>query len=139
MGRGGFRRPFKVGLWIRDKLATGQEWYAHQLYRLWVTESKSIPLQGEEKEEYYYKPGKRELRFTTKVKQAGRAKLRYRRWSQRKVCSYNKFRIYISTLRTRGLIVDTRQEPPEKAGLAPRVYFRLARGGQEEEWLRIQA
>jgi len=139
MGRGGFRRPFKVGLWIRDKLSTGQEYYEHELYRLWVVENKSIKLQGEEKEDYYYKPGERKLRFTTKVKQEGRAKLRYRRWSQRKVCSYGKFRIYLSTLRKRGLIVDTRQEPSEKAGLAPRVYFRIARTGTEEEWFRIQA
>ena len=139
MPRGGFRRPFKVGLWIRDKLSTGQEYYAHQLYRLWVTESKSIPLQGEEKDTFYYKPGERKLRFTTKVKADGRAKLRYRRWSARRVCSYNKFRIYLSTLRARRLIVETRQEPAEKAGLATRVYFRIARTGTEEEWLRIQA
>ena len=139
MGRGGFRRPFKVGLWIRDKLSTGQEYYGHQLYRLWVTESKSIPLQGEQKDTFYYKPGERKLRFTTKVKANGRAKLRYRRWSARRVCSYNKFRIYLSTLRTRGLIVDTREEPAERPRGTMRVYFRLARGGQEEEWLRIQA
>ena len=138
MARGGFRRPFKVGLWIRNKLRTGNEFYGHELYRLWVEENKSIKLQGEERDDFYYVPGQKRYRFTTKVKQDGKAKLRYRRWSQRKVCSYNKWRSYLSTLKKKGLIVETRTAPGEREELEERHYFRLAREGTEEEWFNIQ-
>lgn len=47
--RGGFRRPFKLGEFIRDELVTGRITWASELYGEYKVKMESIPLSGRNK------------------------------------------------------------------------------------------
>jgi len=123
-----------VGQWIRDFFLANNNRpsWAHGLYVLYKFDLQYKPLKQErvigtpprdygEPVTAAFHPAKTEL---------------YRRKSSRRVCSYGKFRIYMSILRRRGLIEYTEEERPGvNPALAPRKMLRaVAENLDSVEW-----
>jgi len=134
--RGGFHRPVKLGLFIRDYLLQVPEAGTHEIYRAYKEEVQATA----------YPPIKTSTRTVrTKIVGGKTKKERLPRYTQRRdkrrTISYEGFRKYIYILKRLGLIEETGGTNPalgsypEAGGiLAPVKLLRIVDASQEEAW-----